>query len=169
MKCRVCGQEIKKGDRFKGVDFVSIPFCSESCYNEYHIDHKPLSRNRSTKEGEERLKLTDFLCELYLDNGVEAQLGWFGKQIEKIEKNYDCVDKDIRLLINYAIRYEGYEFDPNYGLIQFERFIPAYKQFNEQIRHSKEVAETMQDDPVIPVTPNSGERYIGFKVDLDNI
>lgn len=169
MKCRVCGQEIRKGDRFKGVDFVSIPFCSESCYNEYHIDHKPVSRERKTKEATERLKLTDFLCELYLDNGVETQFGWFVKQIEKIEKNYNCVDKDIRLLINYAIRYENYEFDPNYGLIQFERFIPAYKQFNEQIRHSKEVAETMQDDPVVPVTPNSGERYIGFKVDLDNI
>ena len=39
MKCRVCGQEIRKGDRFKGVDFVSIPFCSESCYNEYDQVH----------------------------------------------------------------------------------------------------------------------------------
>ena len=47
--------------------------------------------------------------------------------------------------------------------------IPLYKQFNEAIKHSKEVAETMQDDPVVPITPNSGERYIGFKVDLDNI
>ena len=72
-------------------------------------------------------------------------------------------------MIVYAIKYEGYELDTNYGLIQFERFYPLYKQFNEAVKRSKEVAETMQDDPVVPVTPNSGERYIGFKVDLDNI
>ena len=169
MKCRVCGQEIRKGDRFKGVDFVSIPFCSESCYNEYHIDHKPVSRERKTKEATERLKLTDFLCELYLDNGVETPFGWFGKQIEKFEKDHDCTDRDIKLTIRYAIEYEGYELCTDYGIRQFERFYPLYKQFNEAVKRSKEVAETMQDDPVVPVTPNSGERYIGFKVDLDNI
>ena len=53
----------------------------------------------------------------------------------------DCV----RLLIVYEIKYEGYELDTNYGLIQFERFYPLYKQFNEAIKHSKEVAETMQE------------------------
>ena len=84
MKCRVCGQEIRKGDRFKGVDFVSIPFCSESCYNEYHIDHKPVSRERKTKEATERLKLTDILCESYHDNGVETHFGWFGKEMDRI-------------------------------------------------------------------------------------
>lgn len=169
MKCRVCGQEIRRGDRFKCASFVSIPFCSEKCADEYCLTHKPPSRNRATKEGEELLKLTDFLCELYLDNGVETPFGWFGGQIRSFKKQHDCTYRDIKLMIRYAIEYEGYELCTDYGIRQFERFYPLYKQFNEAIKRSKEVAETMQDDPVVEVVPNSGERYIGFKVDLDNI
>ena len=169
MKCRVCGQEIRRGDRFKCVSFVSIPFCSEKCADEYCSTHTHKSKERKTEEGAEYLKLTDYLCNLYLDNDVETPFGWFVNQIKKFKEAHDCTYKDIRLLIVYAIKYEGYELDTNYGLIQFERFYPLYKQFNEAVKRSKEVAETMQDDPVVPVTPNSGERYIGFKVDLDNI
>ena len=90
-------------------------------------------------------------------------------KIDNFEKQHNCEDRDIKLMIRYAIEYEGYELCTDYGIRQFERFYPLYKQFNEAIKHSKEVAETMQDDPVVEVTPNSGERYIGFKVDLDNI
>lgn len=169
MNCRVCGQEIRRGDRFKGVDFVSIPFCSEACYNEYHKDHVPPSRKRATKDGEELLKLTDYLCELYLDNGVETPFGWFGRQIENFKKQHNCTYRDIKMMVKYAIEYEGYELATDYGIRQFERFYPLYKQFNDAVRRSREVAETMRDDPVVAVVPNSGERYLGFKVDLDNI
>lgn len=168
MQCRVCGQEIARGERFKSPIFISIPFCSETCANAY-VELHPDRVKKYEKEKTDRDKLTDLLANLYLDDGYEPDYGLLGTQIMRFKQNHECTEKDIGQLIRYVLDLEGQRFNGMFGLAQFDRFYDKFMSFKDELAHSKAVASEMEEDKVVPMPSGKKERYLGFKVDLDNI
>lgn len=168
MQCKVCGREIAKGERFKSPIFVSLPFCSETCANTYVEEH-PDRVKKYENEKSNRDKLTDLLAMLYLDDGYEPDFKLLGTQIQRFKKNHECDEKDIGQLIRYVLDLEGQRFNGMYGLAQFDRFYDKFLAFKDELAHSKAVASEMGEDEVVAMPSGKKERYLGFKVDLDNI
>lgn len=166
MQCKVCGREIARGERFKSPVFTSLPFCSETCANAYAEEHNGNGRPRKRTDF---TKLTDLLANLYLDDGFEPDFRMLGKQIQNFKKLHKCEDKDIGQMIRYAIDFEQFRFSGNYGLMQFDRFYDKFLRFKDELAHSKAVASEMEEDKIVSMTSGKKERYLGFKVDLDNI
>ena len=151
-KCYICQAEIPRGQRFKSPRYKNLSFCSESCYNQYLASkqqHKPSS----------------FLDKLkaYINDLWQGQVNWpfMMRQIKNIKEEYGVDDKDIRLMLKYAVEYEDVKVNPEYGLLQFIQYLQPSQEFAEEIRKNQALAESMEDDEVEVVkVGRQGKRWL---------
>ena len=147
-QCYICQDEIPRGQRFKSPRYKNLSFCSESCYNQY------LASKQQPKASSSLDKLKSYINDLW-----QGQVNWpfMMRQIKNLKEEYDVDDKDIRLMLKYAIEYEGVKLNPEYGLLQFIQYLQPAKEFAEDILRNKELAESMEDDEVEVVKANKGK------------
>ena len=148
-KCYICGTEIPRGQRFKSPRYKNLSFCSESCYNQYLASKKqPQTKSNSL----DKLKA-------YINDLWQGQVNWpfMMRQIKNLKEEYNVNDMDIRLMLKYAVEYEGVKVNPEYGLLQFIQYLQPAKEFAEDILRNKELAESMKDDEVEWVKVSKGK------------
>lgn len=145
-KCYICGAEIKRGSRYKGDRYKSIPVCSEACYNTL------LERKANTTKAEPYPNYNKLFDYIKLQWGGNENVNWMltSKQVKFFIKEYDMTCKEIKMVLKYAIEIEGKSVDIDYGIEQFiPRYIEPCMKFVEQIKKAKEMAEDMEDEEVI--------------------
>lgn len=151
--CIVCQSPIPRGQRFKSPRYKNLSFCSESCYNQY------LASKQQPKPSSSLDKLKAYINDLW-----QGEVNWpfMMRQIKNLKEEYDVDDKDIRLMLKYAIEYEGVKVNPEYGLLQFIQYLQPAKEFAEDILRNKELAESMEDDEVkwVKASKGSGKRWM---------
>ena len=138
--CIICQSLIPRGQRFKSPRYKNLSFCSESCYNQYLASKQQPKPKSSSLD-----KLKAYINDLW-----QGEVNWpfMMRQIKNIKEEYNINDKDIRLMLKYAIEYEGVKVNPEYGLLQFIQYLQLSKEFAEDILRNKELAESMEDDEV---------------------
>ena len=149
-KCYICGIEIPRGQRYKSPRYKNLPFCSESCYNQYLASKQQPKPKSSSLD-----KLKSYINDLW-----QGQVNWpfMMRQIKNIKEECGVSDNDIRMMLKYAIEYEGVKVDLDYGLLQFIQYLQPSQEFAEEIRKNQALAENMEDDEVEIVKLNKGSR-----------
>ena len=161
-QCEICGVEIPRGRRFKGEKYKSIPVCSEQCYCQL-LENKKNAPRKEPYPGYNRLMSTIEKCW-----GEEINWMLTAKQIKSLIEQYDLTCDDIRAIIVYAVKYEGYIIVPEYGLGQiFPKYIEPFQRFREQLNKIKENAEQQKDDEdeIVYVKPHKQNRKIKLEED----
>ena len=145
--CIVCQSPIPRGQRFKSPRYKNLPFCSESCYNQY------LASKQQPKPSSSLDKLKSYINDLW-----QGQVNWpfMMRQIKNLKEEYGVSDNDIRMMLKYAVKYEGMKVDLDYGLLQFIQYLQPSQEFAEEIRKNQALAEGMEDDEVEVVKANRG-------------
>ena len=145
--CIVCQSPIPRGQRFKSPRYKNLPFCSESCYNQY------LASKQQPKPSSSLDKLKSYINDLW-----QGQVNWpfMMRQIKNLKEEYGVSDNDIRMMLKYAVEYEGVKVDLDYGLLQFIQYLQPSQEFAEEIRKNQALAEGMEDDEVEVVKANRG-------------
>lgn len=145
-QCYICQKELKRGQRYKGDRYKSIPVCSEDCYNAL------LKQKVNATKAEpypNYNKLTDYIKAKW---GGNENINWMltHKQIKHLVEKQAMSCNEIRMVLKYAIEIEGAVVDIEYGIGQFlPKFIEPCMKFVEQIERAKELAEDMEDEEVI--------------------
>lgn len=147
--CIVCNQPIPRGQRYHPSRYKNLPFCSEGCYNQY------LASKQQPKPSSSLDKLKSYINDLW-----QGQVNWpfMMRQIKNLKEEYDVSDNDIRMMLKYAVEYEGVKVDLDYGLLQFIQYLQPSQEFAEEIRKNQALAESMEDDEVEWVKLNKGNR-----------
>lgn len=147
--CIVCQSLIPRGQRFKSPRYKNLSFCSESCYNQYLASKQQLKSSSSL----DKLKA-------YINDLWQGQVNWpfMMRQIKNLKEEYGVSDNDIRMMLKYAVEYEGVKVDLDYGLLQFIQYLQPSQEFAEEIRKNQALAENMEDDEVEVVKLNKGNR-----------
>lgn len=147
MICCVCGKEIPRGKRYKSPDLVTKPFCSRACYNRYVENSRPYNAVKD-----------------YINEQWHGEVNWpfMMKQIDQMLENYDMTYSDLYLMMKYAVEYEDYAIDSDYGLLQLVKFIQPYREFREQLKRTEEQSKDMPiEDEIVYITPKKQKpRYI---------
>lgn len=145
-QCYICGTEIKRGCRYKGDRYKSIPVCSEACYNAL-LEQKANTVKAEPYPGYN--KLTDYIKVQW--SGSE-NVNWMltYKQIKHLVEKQNMTCNEIRMVLKYAIEIEGECVDLEYGIGQFiPKYVEPCMKFVEQLKKAKEMAEDMEDEEVI--------------------
>ena len=147
-QCIVCQSLIPRGQRFKSPRYKNLSFCSETCYNQY------LASKQQPKPSSSLDKLKAYINDLW-----QGQVNWpfMMRQIKNLKEEYNIDDKDIRLMLKYAIEYEGVKVNPEYGLLQFIQYLQPAKEFAEDILRNRELAESMEEDDIEWVKVSKGK------------
>lgn len=152
-QCYICQAEIPRGQRYKSPTHKSLSFCSESCYNQY------LASKQQPKPSSSLDKL-----KAYINNLWQGQVNWpfMMRQIKNLKEEYGVSDNDIRMMLKYAVEYEGVKVDLDYGLLQFIQYLQPSQEFAEEIRKNQALAESMEDDDVevVRVSRGNGKRWM---------
>lgn len=148
-QCYICQAEIPRGQRFKSPRYKNISFCSESCYNQY------LASKQQPKPSSSLDKLKAYINDLW-----QGEVNWpfMMRQIKNLKEECGVSDNDIRMMLKYAIEYEGVRVDLDYGLLQFIQYLQPSQEFAEEIKKNMALAENMEDDEVEWVKLNKGNR-----------
>lgn len=147
-QCYICGAEIPRGQRFKSPRYKNLPFCSEGCYNQY------LTSKQNSKPSSSLDKLKAYINDLW-----QGEVNWpfMMRQIKNLKEEYGVSDNDIRMMLKYAVEYEGVKVDLDYGLLQFIQYLQPSQEFAEEIRKNQVLAESMEDDEVEWVRASKGK------------
>lgn len=147
--CIVCNQSIPRGQRYQSPTHKSLSFCSESCYNQY------LASKQHSKPSSSLDKLKAYINDLW-----QGEVNWpfMMRQIKNLKEEYGVDDNDIRMMLKYAVEYEGVKVDVDYGLLQFVQYLQPSQEFAQEIKKNRELAESMEDDEVEVVKLNKGNR-----------
>lgn len=144
--CRICGKELKRGEKYNNSRYKNISVCSESCYNEL-IAQKESKAKAEPYPGYN--KLFDYIK---LQWGGSENVNWMltSKQVTSLVKKHGMTCKEIKMVLKYAIEIEGEPVDIEYGIGQFiPKFIEPCMKFVEQIEKAKELAEDMEDEEIV--------------------
>lgn len=154
--CIVCQCLIPRGQRFKSPRYKNLSFCSESCYNQY-LTSKQQSKPKPKSSSLDKLKA-------YINDLWQGQVNWpfMMRQIKNLKEEYGVSDNDIRMMLKYAIEYEGVKVDLDYGLLQFIQYLQPSQEFAQEIRKNQALAESMEDDEVevVKASRGSGKRWM---------
>ena len=152
--CIVCQTLIPRGQRFKSPRYKNLSFCSESCYNQY-LASKQTQKPKSSSL--DKLKV-------YINDLWQGQVNWpfMMRQIKNLKEECGVSDNDIRMMLKYAVEYEGVEVDLDYGLLQFIQYLQPSQEFAEEIRKNQALAESMEDDEVevVKASRGNGKRWM---------
>lgn len=153
-QCYICQAEIPRGQRFKSPRYKNLSFCSEACYNQ-HLASKQQPKPKSSSLD----KLKSYINDLW-----QGQVNWpfMMRQIKNLKEECGVSDNDIRMMLKYAIEYEGVKVDLDYGLLQFIQYLQPSQEFAEEIRKNQALAESMEDDEVevVKASRGSGKRWM---------
>lgn len=153
-ECYICGTEIPRGQRFKSPRYKNLSFCSEACYNQ-HLASKQQPKPKSSSLD----KLKSYINDLW-----QGQVNWpfMMRQIKNLKEEYGVSDNDIRMMLKYAVEYEGVKVDLDYGLLQFIQYLQPSQEFAEEIRKNQALAESMEDDEVevVKASRENGKRWM---------
>lgn len=153
-QCYICGAEIPRGQRFKSPRYKNLAFCSESCYNQ-HLASKQQPKPKSSSL--DKLKA-------YINDLWQGQVNWpfMMRQIKNLKEECGVSDNDIRMMLKYAVEYEGVKVDLDYGLLQFIQYLQPSQEFAQEIRKNQALAESMEDDEVeiVKASRGSGKRWM---------
>lgn len=154
LQCYICGAEIPRGQRFKSARYKNLPFCSESCYNQYLA-----SKQQSKPKSSSLDKLKAYINDLWQG---QVNQPFMMRQIKNLKEECGVSDNDIRMMLKYAVEYEGVKVDLDYGLLQFIQYLQPSQEFAEEIRKNQALAETMEDDEVeiVKASRGSGKRWM---------
>lgn len=157
-QCCICQKEIPRGQRFKSPRYKNFAFCSESCYNQY------LASKQQPKPSSSLDKLKSYINDLW-----QGQVNWpfMMRQIKNLKEEYGVDDNDIRMMLKYAVEYEGVKVDLDYGLLQFIQYLQPSQEFAEEIRKNQALAESMEDDEVEVVKASKGNGKTWMKGDWE--
>lgn len=149
--CVVCNKEIPRGKKFKGERYKTLAFCSEMCYNAY-VANKNTSKDDN---GLNQLKA-------YIDELWDGQVNWpfMMRQIKNICSDYNLNYKQLYKVLRYGIVFDNAVVDPQYGLMQFVKYIEPSKQLVAQIKSNRELAESMEEEVVVVRKPTKQRRYV---------
>lgn len=156
-QCYVCQAEIPRGQRFKSPRYKNLAFCSETCYNQYLASKQQPKPKSSSLD-----KLKAYINDLW-----QGQVNWpfMMRQIKNLKEECGVSDNDIRMMLKYAIEYEGVKVDLDYGLLQFIQYLQPSQEFAEEIRKNQALAESMEDDEVEVVKASRGNGKTWMKGD----
>lgn len=156
--CCICEKIIKRGQRFKSPRYKNLSFCSESCYNQY------LASKQQPKPSSSLDKLKSYINDLW-----QGQVNWpfMMRQIKNLKEEYDVSDNDIRMMLKYAVEYEGMRVDLDYGLLQFIQYLQPSQEFAQEIKKNQALAENMEDDEVEVVKASKGNGKTWMKGDWE--
>lgn len=148
-ECYICGTEIPRGQRYKSPRYKNLSFCSESCYNQYLASKQTQKIKSSSLD-----KLKAYINDLW-----QSQVNWpfMMRQIKNLKEEYGVDDNGIRMMLKYAVEYEGVKVDLDYGLLQFIQYLQPSQEFAEEIRKNQALAESMEDDEVETVRASKGK------------
>lgn len=144
--CRICGKELKRGEKYKGDRYKSIPICSEACYNTL-LEQKANATKAEPYPGYN--KLTNYIK---IQWGGSKNVNWMltHRQIKHLVEKQSMSCNEIRMVLKYAIEIEEQCVDVEYGIGQFiPKFVEPCMKFVEQINRAKELAEDMEDEEVV--------------------
>lgn len=152
--CCICEKIIKRGQRFKSPRYKNLSFCSEPCYNQYLASKQ---KPKTTSSSLDKLKS-------YINDLWQGQVNWpfMMRQIKNVKEEYNIDDKDIRLMLKYAIEYEGAKVNPEYGLLQFVQYLQPSQEFAKDILRNRELAKNIEDDEVewVKASRGNGKRWV---------
>lgn len=156
--CVICNQSIPRGQRYKSPTHKSLSFCSESCYNQY------LASKQQPKLSSSLDKLKSYINDLW-----QGEVNWpfMMRQIKNLKEEYGVSDNDIRMMLKYAVEYEGVKVDLDYGLLQFIQYLQPSQEFAQEIRKNQALAENMEDDEVEVVKASKGNGKTWMKGDWE--
>lgn len=156
--CVICNQSIPRGQRYKSPTHKSLSFCSESCYNQ-HLASKQQPKPLSSLD-----KLKAYINDLW-----QGEVNWpfMMRQIKNLKEEYGVDDNGIRMMLKYAVEYEGVKVDLDYGLLQFIQYLQPSQEFAEEIRKNQALAESMEGDEVEVVKTNRGNKKRWMKGDWE--
>lgn len=157
-QCYICGTEIPRGQRYKSPRYKNISFCSESCYNQY------LASKQQPKPSSSLDKLKAYINDLW-----QGEVNWpfMMRQIKNLKEEYGVGDNGIRMMLKYAVEYEGIKVDLDYGLLQFIQYLQPSQEFAEEIKKNQALAESMEDDEVEMVRASKGRGKRWMKGDWE--
>lgn len=140
-KCSYCGADIPKGQSYCGNKYTSLRFCSEEHFTQYvKIKTKPKPPvNFKPQHGTDRRAFTDLLQEW-----TDDRINWAAamQQCKDLMDEFDLTWEDMRLTLKYAWKYEGVEWNPQYGLGQiYPRYIQPMREFKQQCQDAREMAK----------------------------
>lgn len=160
MTCKVCGEEIPRGKRYKSKTLTSYTFCSEECYNKY------VGESFGDVESLNRLKA--LLETIY----PIPNWSYLMKQIKHYCSEYNLNYTSMYLIIDYALTCEHHAPNSDYGLGQFiPKYIQGTVELYKQIERNRKYAEEHPDlltPEVIRVKPHNPctkfftKRELGF-------
>lgn len=156
--CCICEKIIKRGQRFKSPRYKNLSFCSETCYNQY------LASKQQPKPSSSLDKLKAYINDLW-----QGEVNWpfMMRQIKNLKEEYGVSDNDIRMMLKYAVEYEGMRVDLDYGLLQFIQYLQPSQEFAQEIKKNQALAENMEDDEVEVVKASKGNGKIWMKGDWE--
>lgn len=153
MICDVCKIEIQRGKRFQSPRYKSYHFCSEECYNQF------LAAKQQPKPSSSLDKLKAYINDLW-----QGEVNWpfMMRQIKNLKEECGVDDNDIRMMLKYAVEYEGVKVDVDYGLLQFIQYLQPSQEFAQEIRKNQTLAESMEDDEieVVKASRGNGKRWM---------
>lgn len=157
-QCIVCQSPIPRGKRYKSPRYKNLSFCSESCYNQY------FASKQQPKPSSSLDKLKAYINDLW-----QGQVNWpfMMRQIKNLKEECGVSDNDIRMMLKYAVEYEGVKVDLDYGLLQFIQYLQPSQEFAQEIRKNRELAESMEDDEVEVVKASKGSEKRWMKGDWE--
>ena len=79
------------------------------------------------------------------------------RQIKNLKEEYGVSDNDIRMMLKYAVEYEGVKVDLDYGLLQFIQYLQPSQEFAQEIKKNMALAESMEEDVVEWVKVSKGK------------
>lgn len=156
--CCICEKIIKRGQRFKSPRYKNLSFCSETCYNQY------LASKQQPKPSSSLDKLKAYINDLW-----QGEVNWpfMMRQIKNLKEEYGVSDNDIRMMLKYAVEYEGMRVDLDYGLLQFIQYLQPSQEFAQEIKKNQALAENMEDDEVEVVKASKGNGKTWMKGDWE--
>lgn len=146
--CIICNQSIPRGQRYPPPRYKNLAFCSEACYNKY------LASKQQSKPSSSLDKLKAYINDLW-----QGEVNWpfMMRQIKNLKEECGVDDNDVRMMLKYAVEYEGVKADVDYGLLQFIQYLQPSQEFAQEIRKNQALAESMEDDKVEVVKTSRGK------------
>lgn len=156
--CKGCGKKFSTETRFVGERYKQLKFCSQECYQKY------------VKEHTNEINRTDLLD--YLDTIYEnPNFRMLAAQIKHYQEAYNISSLAMRLIIDYAIKYENHIVSQENGLGQFypKYYQPAlefYKKIEENKKYASEHPDLLTPE-IIRVKPKNSVQKFFTKAELE--